>query len=82
MNISTASATLPDISKFKCYRMPSDGSLYYGEIMFLNNKTGALVSKFEDKNHLDDKSKCCKYFLNRLLQLMGWMKNLRSFINL
>eukprot|EP00347_Sterkiella_histriomuscorum_P018096 403346805 len=44
MNISTASAMHPDISKFKCYRFTADGSIYYGEIMYQNLKTGALVN--------------------------------------
>jgi len=32
-----------DISKFKCYRFGLDGSLYYGEVMYLNTKTGTVA---------------------------------------
>jgi hypothetical protein len=32
-----------DISKFKCYRFQSDGSIYYGELAYQNLKTGVLV---------------------------------------
>ncbi|CDW79882.1 UNKNOWN [Stylonychia lemnae] len=36
-----------DVTKFKCYRFQADGSIYYGEIMYLNTKTGGLVSSID-----------------------------------
>ncbi len=42
-----AAPVMPDLSKFKCFRFPSDGSLYYGEIAFLNTKTGHLAQSGE-----------------------------------
>lgn len=33
----------PDVSKFKAYRFGPDGSLYFGEVAYLNPKAGTLV---------------------------------------
>lgn len=41
---AAAAPVMPDLSKFKCYRFQSDGSLYYGEVAFFNAKAGQIVS--------------------------------------
>ncbi len=38
-------ATGIDTSNFKCYRFPEDGSVYYGEVMWL--REGKLVTAEE-----------------------------------
>ena len=38
---------MPDLSKFKCYRFSHDGSLYYGEVAFLNIKNGHMAQSGE-----------------------------------
>ena len=40
--MKAATAPKPDISKFKAYRFGPDGSVYYGEIGYLNLKTSQV----------------------------------------
>ncbi len=40
---ATAAPPMPDLTKFKCYRFPNDGSLYYGEVAYFNQKTGNVA---------------------------------------
>lgn len=46
-----ASSVKPDISKFKAYRFAHDGSIYYGEVAYLNQKTGHLSLSQETDEH-------------------------------
>jgi hypothetical protein len=47
-------AAQPDVSKFKGYRFGHDGSLYYGEVAYLNTKTGHVQASIDG---LDEESK-------------------------
>lgn len=46
-------AAKPEISKFKAYRFGPDGSVYYGEIAYVNLKTQHLS---HDTPQVDDHS--------------------------
>lgn len=63
-----------DISKFKCYRYPQDGSIYYGDIAFIQTKTNHIVINIT-----------FLYFIIILIirssLWMVWRKKLRNYIS-
>jgi hypothetical protein len=63
----------PDLSKFKCYRFGPDGSTYFGEVAYLNTKTGTISHEAPQDDELKKITKLVRHGLG--LQLYGGSKN-------